>query len=185
MHSFPSLNQSIVPCSVLTIASWPAHMFLRKKVGWSGIPMSWRILQFVMIHTVKGFSVVNEAKLDVFLEFSCFIHDPTDVGNLISCSSAFSKSSLSIWKFLVHILLKPSLENFEHYFASMWNECCCMVVWKFFGIALLWNCDNLGKVISIETVAKGGTLVNYPGLWPHTSMESLVEVCWSPWGILL
>ena len=76
--------------------------------------------QFVVIHTVKGFSVVNEAEVDVFLEFPCFLYDPTDVGNLISGSSAFSKSSLNIWKFLVHVLWKPSLENFEHYFASMY-----------------------------------------------------------------
>ena len=75
--------------------------------------------QFVVIHTVKGFRVVNEAEVDVFLELSCFFDDPMDVGNLISGSSAFSKSSLNTWKFLVHVLLKPSLENFEHYFASM------------------------------------------------------------------
>ena len=75
--------------------------------------------QFVVIHTVKGFSVVNEAEVDVFIEFSCFFNDPEDVGNLISGSSAFSKSSLNIWKFSVHILFKPGLENFEHYFASM------------------------------------------------------------------
>ena len=75
--------------------------------------------EFVMIHTVKGFGVVNKAEVDVFLEFSCFFDDPTDVGNLISGSSAFSKSSLNIWKFTVHVLLKPSLENFEHYFAGM------------------------------------------------------------------
>ena len=73
--------------------------------------------QFVVIHTVKGFSIVNE--VDVFLEFSCFFNDPMDVGNLISGSSAFSKSSLNIWNFSVHILLKPSLETFEHYFASV------------------------------------------------------------------
>ena len=72
-----------------------------------------------MIHTVKGFGIVNEAEIDVFLELSCFFDDPVDVGNLISGSSAFSKSSLNIWKFTVHVLLKPSLENFEHYFASM------------------------------------------------------------------
>ena len=72
---------------------------------------------FVVIHTVKGFSVVNEA--DVFLEFFCFFYDPEDVGNLIPGSSAFSKSSLNIWKFPVHVLLKPHLENFEHYFASV------------------------------------------------------------------
>ena len=75
--------------------------------------------QFVVIHTVKGFDVVNKAEMDVFLELSCVLDDPTDVGNLISGSSAFSKSSLNIWKFMVHILLKPGLENFEHYFVSM------------------------------------------------------------------
>ena len=75
--------------------------------------------QFVVIHTVKGFSVVNEAKIDVFLELSCFFDDPVDVGNLISGSSAFAKSSLNIWKSTVHVLLKPGLENFEHYFASV------------------------------------------------------------------
>ena len=75
-----------------------------------------------MIHTVKGISMVNEAEVDVFLKFSCFFYDPTDVGNLISGSSAFSKSSLNIWKFSAHILLKPNLENFEHYFVCMWNE---------------------------------------------------------------
>ena len=75
--------------------------------------------QFVVIHTVKGFSVVNEAEVDLFLELSFFLYDPSDVGNLISGSSAFSKSSLNIWKFQVHILLKPSLENFEDYFASV------------------------------------------------------------------
>ena len=74
--------------------------------------------QFVVIHTVKGFGVVNKAKIDVFLELSCFFYDPTDVGNLISSSSAFPKSSLNIWKFTVHVLLKPGLENFEIYFAS-------------------------------------------------------------------
>ena len=75
--------------------------------------------QFVVIHTVKGFGVDNKAEIDVFLELSCFFNDPVDVGNLISGSSAFSKSSLNIWKFLVQVLLKLRLENFEHYFASM------------------------------------------------------------------
>ena len=74
------------------------------------------------MHIVKGFSVVNEAEVDVFLEFSCFFYDPVDVGNLISGSSAFSKSSLNIWKFVVHVVLKNGLENFEHYFASVWDE---------------------------------------------------------------
>ena len=75
--------------------------------------------QFVVIHTVKGFGVVNKAKIDVFLELSCFFYDPTDVGNLISSSSAFSKFSLNIWKFMIHVLLKLGLENFEHYFARV------------------------------------------------------------------
>ena len=75
--------------------------------------------QFAVIHTVKGFGTVNKAEVDVFLEISCFFDDPTDVGNLISGSSAFSKSILNIWKFTVHVLLKPGLENFEHYFASV------------------------------------------------------------------
>ena len=136
---FPIWNQSIVPCPVLTVASWPAYRFLRRQVRWSGITISWRILQFVVIHTVKGFGVVNKAEVDVFLEHSCFFTDPTDLGNLISGSSAFSKSNLNICKFLVHVLLKPGLENFEHYFASMWDECNYEVVWTFFNIALLWN----------------------------------------------
>ena len=75
--------------------------------------------QFVVIHTVKGFGIINKAEIDVFLELSYFFNDPMDVGNLISGSSAFSKSSLNIWNFSVHILLKPGLENFEHYFVSM------------------------------------------------------------------
>ena len=75
--------------------------------------------QFVVIHTVKGSGIVNEAKLDVLMEFSCFLYDPTDPSNLISGSSAFSKSSLNIWKFSVHVLLKPSLEDFEHDLASI------------------------------------------------------------------
>ena len=75
--------------------------------------------QFFVVHTVKGFGTVNKAEVDVFLELSCFFDDPTNVGNLISGSSAFSKSSLNIWKFMVHILLKLGLENFEHYFTSV------------------------------------------------------------------
>ena len=87
---------------------------------WSDISVSLRKFQFVVIHTVKGFSIVSEAEVNVFLDFSCFFCDPVDVGNLISGSSVFSKSSLCIWKFTVHVLLlKPGLENFEHYFASM------------------------------------------------------------------
>ena len=93
--------------------------------------------QFVVIHT--GFGIVNKAEVDVFLELSCLFNDPTDVGNLISGSSACSKSSLNIWKFTVHVLLKAGLEKFEHYFDSMWDECNCAVVWTFFSIAFFWD----------------------------------------------
>ena len=95
-------------------------------------------LHFAVIHMVKGFGIVNKA-VEVFLELSCFFNDPMDAGNLISGSSAFSKTSLNICKFSVHVLLKPGLKNFEHYFASMWDECNCAVVWTFFGIAFLWD----------------------------------------------
>ena len=95
--------------------------------------------QFVVIHTVKGFGVVNKAEVDVFLKFFCFLNDPADISNLISGSSAFSKSILNIWKFTIYILLKPGLKNFEHYFASVWDECSWAVVWLFFGIAFLWD----------------------------------------------
>ena len=96
--------------------------------------------QFVVIYTVKGFGVVNKAEVDFFLEFSCFFCDPTDVGNLVSGSSVFSKSSLNIWKFIVHALLKPGLKNFEQYF-SVRDEGNCTAVGTFFGIAFLgdWN----------------------------------------------
>ena len=90
--------------------------------------------QFVVIHTVKGFGIINKAEVDVFLKLSLLF--PTGVHNLISGSSAFSKSSLNIWKFTVYIVLKPGLENFEHYFASVRDECNCAVVWAFFGIRM-------------------------------------------------
>ena len=131
-------NQSVVPCPVLTVASWLAYRFLRRQFRWSGIPISWIFHSFVM-HTVEGFSIVIEAEVDVFLEFSFIFCDPVDVGNLISGSSAFSKSSLIIWKFTVHMLLMPRLENFRHYFASVWDECNCAVVWLYFSIAILWD----------------------------------------------
>ena len=97
--------------------------------------------QFIVIHTVKGFGIVNKAEVDGFLELSCFFNDPTNVGNLISGSSAFLKSSLYTWKVSVHVLLKPSLKDFEHYFASMWDEHNCIVIRTFSSIALLWDWD--------------------------------------------
>ena len=95
-----------------------------------------------MIHTVKGFGIVSKAETDVFLELSCFLDDPADAGNLISGSSAFSKTSFNIWKFTFHIQLKLGLENFEHYFTSMSDECNCALVQAFFDIAFLWDCNE-------------------------------------------
>ena len=118
MYSFPNLEPDWGSMSSSNCFSWPAYRFLRRQVKWSDIPISWRILQFVVIHTVKRFGLVNKAEVDVFLELSCFFDVPVDGGNLISDSSDFSKSSLNIWKFMVHILFKPGLEDFENYFAT-------------------------------------------------------------------
>ena len=126
------------------------------QVVWYSHPFK-NFPQFVVIHTVKGFGVVNEA--DFFFFFYFFFHDPMDVSNLISGSSAFSKSSLYIWKFSVHILLKPSLKDFENQLASMWNEYNCMVVWIFFGIALLWDWNENWPL---------------PVLWPLLSFPNLL-----------
>ena len=137
-------------------AAWYSHLF-------KDFP------QFVVIHTVKGFGVVNKTKVDVFLEVSCFFYHPGDVGNLVSSSSAFSKGSftsgslnafsiLNIW-FSVHMLLKPCLQNFEHYIASVWDECNCAVVWAFFGIAFLWEWNENWSL---------------PVLWPLLCFPSLL-----------
>ena len=128
MYSFPDLEP--VCCSILSSnccfltciqisqeagqVLWYSHLF-------QNFP------QFTVIHTVKGFGIVNKAEIDVFLELSCFFYDPADGGHLISGSSAFSKSTLNIWKLTVHVLLKPLLANFEYYFATMWNEYSCAV----------------------------------------------------------
>ena len=143
MYSFPNLepvhcSMCSSNCCFLTCIQisqeacqvvWYSHLF-------QNFP------QFVVIHRVKDFGIVNKAKVDVFLKLSCFFDDPVDVGNLISSSSVFSKSGLNIWNFSVYILLKPGLENFEHYFASMWDECDCAVVWTLFGIAFLWDLNE-------------------------------------------
>ena len=118
--------------------------------------------QFVVIHTVKGFSRDNEAEIDVFLEFFCFLYDPTDAANLITGSSAFSKSSLYNCKFSVHILLKTSLKDFEHYLASMRNKCNCPIVWTFFSTALLRDWSENWP---------------FPILWPLLSFPNLLA-CW-------
>ena len=113
--------------------------------------------QFVVIHAVKSFGIVNKAEVDVFLELFCLFNEPVDAGNLISGSSAFSKSSTNIWKFSSHKLLKPSFENFKHYFGSVWDECNCVVVWAFFesqwtpgvgdGQGGLACCDSWGRKV--------------------------------------
>ena len=130
---------------------------------WSGIPISW-ISHGLLWSTqyTLCFGVVNKAEVDVFLELSCFFYDPMDVGNLISGSSAFSKISMNIWKFTVHVLLKPGLENFEHYFTSMWDDCNYAVVWSFFGIVFLWDWNENWP---------------FPVLWPRLSFSSLLA-CW-------
>ena len=152
-------NQYVVPCPVLTCL--PTSIQVSQKAG----QVVWchhlfqNFSKFIVIHTVKGFGVVNKAEVDIFLELSCFLDDPMDVGNFISGSSAFSKFSLNIWKFTVHILLKPGLENFEHYFTSLWGECKRVAVWAFFGIAFLWVWNENW---------------HFPVLWPLLSFSNLL-----------
>ena len=155
MYSFPNFEP--VHCSISGSNCFLTCIQVLQEAGkvvWNSHLFK-NFPQFIVIHTVKDFSIVSEA-VDVFLEFPCFFYDPTDVGNLISGSSAFSKSSLYTWKFSVHVLLKPSLKDFEHYLASMWDDCNCVVVWAFFGIAFLWN-ENWP----------------FPGLWPLLSFPNL------------
>ena len=118
--------------------------------------------QFAVIHTVKGFSVVNEMEVDTFLEFPCLFCDSVNVGNLISGSSAFSKPSLYINRVSIHVLLKPNLKDFEHNLTSMRNEHNCPVVWTFFGTALLWDRNENWP---------------FPVLWPMFSVPNLLT-CW-------
>ena len=123
MYSFPNLNQSIVPCPVLTFASCFAYKILRRQVKWSGIPISKNFPHFFVTHMVKGFSVVSETKVDVFLEFPCFLHHLADVGNLISGSSASSKSNLYIWHSGTVVAIKLQL---------------------YWSLNILWHCLSLG-----------------------------------------
>ena len=160
MHSFPSLE--LVCCSMSSSnCCFLTCIQISQEAGqvdcYSHLLKNFP--QFVVIQTVKGFGIVNKAEVDVFLELSCFFNHPTDVGNLISVSSAFSESSLNIWKFTVHLLLKPGLENFEYYFTSVWDEDNCAVVWAFFGIAFLWDWNENWPV---------------PVLWPLLSFPNLL-----------
>ena len=138
MYSFSYLEP--VCCSTSSsVASWPVQTSQEAgQVVWYS-HLFQNFPQFIVIHTVKGFGIVNKAEINVFLELFCFFDNPVDVSSVISGSSAFPKTSLNIWKFTVHVLLKPGLENFEHYFTSVWDECNCAVVWAFFGIAFLWD----------------------------------------------
>ena len=122
--------------------------------------------QFIVIHTVKDFGIVNKAEIGVFLELSCFFNDPLDVDNSISGSSAFSKTSLNIWKFLVHILLKAGLENFEHYFASMWDECNGVVILALLAIAFPWDWNENWPFPVL------GPLLNFPNLLTYWVQHS-------------
>ena len=157
---FPILNQSFVRCLILTIASWPCIQVSQgaNKVVWYSHLLK-NFPQFVVIHSVQGFSIVSEAEVGVSQEFFCFFCASTLVGNLISCSSALSKSSLNIWKFTVHILLKPGLENFGHYFTTVWDEHICVVVWAFFDIVFLWDWNKNWP---------------FPVLWPLLSFPNLL-----------
>ena len=166
IYSFPNLEH-VVPCLVPTVASWPTlYRFLRRLVRWLGIPICLRIFQFVVIHIVKGFSIVNEEEVGVFwnslawnlcnLAWNLWFYG---FDNLISGFSTCWKSRLNIWKFSIHVLLKPSLNHFEHYLAGMWNECNCVVVWTFFGIALLWAWNENWP---------------FPVLWPLLSFPNLL-----------
>ena len=158
MYSFPDLEPAC--CSMSSSnCCFLACIQISQEAVLFGSPVSWRIFQFIGINTVKVFGIVNKAEIDVFLELSCFFNDPVDAGYLISGSSAFSKTSLNIWKFMVHILLKPGLENFDHYFTSMWDECNCAVVWALFGIAFLWDWNENW---------------HFPVLWARLSFPNLL-----------
>ena len=132
-------NQSVFPCPALTAASWPAYRFLRRQVRLSDIPISGRIFYSLLWSRQSKALAKSIKQKQMFFWNSCFFNDQVDVGSLISGSSAFSITSLNIWKFTVHVLLKADMENFDHHVTSVWDECNCVVVWAFFGIAFLWD----------------------------------------------
>ena len=159
MYSFSYLEPVCsMSCSNCCFLTWTQIFQKAGQVVWY-FHIFQNFPEFAVIHTVKGFGIVNKAEVDVFLEPSCFFSDPADVGNLISASSAFSKSSLNIWKFMVHVPLMTGLDNFENYFASMWDQCSCVVVWTFFGIAFLWDWNENSP---------------FPVLWPLLSFPNLL-----------
>ena len=157
MYSFPNLEP--VYCSMPdSNCCFLTHIQISQEAGkviWYSHLLE-NFPKFIVIRTVKAFGIVNKAEVNVFLELSCFFYDPAGVCNLIS---AFSKSSLNIWKFTAHVLLKPGLENFKHYFASVWDECNRTVVWTFLGIAFLWDWNENWP---------------FPVLWPLQSFPNMV-----------
>ena len=161
---FPFWNQSVVPCPVLTVASWPAYKFLKRQGRSGGLvfPSLSEISTVYCDPPSRRLWHSQWSRSRCFLELSGFFNDIKDVGNLISDSSAFSKSNLNIWKFSVHVLLKPRLEDFEHHSASMWNESNFVVIWTFFGIALLWDWNENGP---------------FPVLWPLLIFPNFLA-CW-------
>ena len=157
-------NQSIVPCPDSSNYCFLTCIQVSQEAGqvvWYSHLLK-NFPQLVVIHTIQGFGIVNIAEVNVFLKLSCCFDDPSDVDNLISGSSVFSKFSWKIWKFTVHILLKPDLKNFEHYFPSLWDEDNCAVVWTFFGIAFLWDWNENWP---------------FPVLWLLLSFPNL-PACW-------
>ena len=145
-YSFPSF-EPVVPCLIVTVASWLTYRFLRRQVRWSGIPISLRIFPFVGIHTVKGISLVNEAELNVFLELLCFLHDSVNIDNLISCSPASLKPSLNIWNFSDHVL--PSWTTALSWWRGLHNS---VKLW-----AMLCKATQDGQVM-VRVLTKHGLL---------------------------
>ena len=131
-------NFEPVPCLVLTVASCSAYRFLRRQVRWSGTPIFLRIFHSLLWST-QSKALTESMKQKKMFFCNSFLYDLTNIGNLISASSAFSQPNFYIWKFLVHVLLKPSLKDSEHNYAVMWNPHSCRVVWTLFGIAILWT----------------------------------------------
>ena len=160
MYSFPNLEP--VYCSM---SSSNCCFLTRIQISQEAGQMVWyshllkHFPQFFVIHTVKGLGIANKAEVDTFLELSYFFDEPTDVGSLIAGPLPCFKSSLNIRKFMVHVLLKPGLEDFEHYFASVWDECNCAIVRTFFGIAFLWDWSENWP---------------FPVLWPLLSFSDLL-----------
>ena len=190
---FPIWNQSVVLCPVLTVASWPAYRFLRRQVRWSGIPISSRIFQFVVVHEVKGFGIVNKAEVDVFLEHSCFFDDPVDVGNLISGSSDFLKptwsSGSSRFKYCWSLAWRTLSITVLVWQRRQWQPTSVLLPGKSLGQWSLvgcspWGCKRVGQ--DWMTSLSVFTLTHWRRKWQPTPLflpgesqgrQSLVDCC--------